>query len=309
MSTRIKIASALCLAALAAPAFGGVNSVASLADPLGNGGASARALGMGSAFVGLADDSSALFWNPAGLGTLQNAEVALHHNSWLAGIIQETLVGALPLGRLGGAALSANYVNYGSLAGYDESGNRTDNYSPTRFGMGAGWGIEVLPRVFAGAALKASTQTIADSSYTNVSADLGALWIPEPNIRLGLSYANVGTPVAGYALAQALRLGGSYGVDFSPSNRLLLALSSSIEPSGVNKVQLGLEDMISSMLALRLGYQAGLADSRIDGLSGLTAGLGIRYEGFGLDYAWLPYGDLGSTHRISLGYQFGRHRS
>jgi hypothetical protein len=86
----------------------------------------------------------------------------------------------------------------------------------------------------------------------------------------------------------------------------LLALSGAIEPMGVNRVQVGAEDLIRKFLALRVGYQANLAETQIEGLTGLTAGLGVIYEGFGLDYAFLPYGDLGSTHRISLSYKFGQ---
>ena len=63
--------------------------------------------------------------------------------------------------------------------------------------------------------------------------------------------------------------------------------------------------MILSFLALRVGYQANLADNQIQGLTGLTAGIGVTYEGLGLDYAYLPYGDLDNTHRISLSYKFG----
>jgi hypothetical protein len=35
-------------------------------------------------------------------------------------------------------------------------------------------------------------------------------------------------------------------------------------------------------------------------MTGLTAGLGVRFKGFGLDYAFQPYGDLATSHRIAL---------
>src|SRR6185369_7483472 len=98
MNKRLMLVGLLGLGALGSPGFSAVSSVAGLANPMDNAGVSARAVGMGSAFVGVADDSSALFWNPAGLGGLDNVELALHHNSWLAGIIQETAVLALPMG-------------------------------------------------------------------------------------------------------------------------------------------------------------------------------------------------------------------
>lgn len=302
------LATALGFMALAQSGFSTVNSVAGLANPLDNSGISARAVGMGWAFVGVADDSSALFWNPAGLGDLKNPEVALHHNSWLAGIIQETAVVALPMGNLGGFGFSGNYVNYGTLSGYDTSGTQISDYTPTRYGFSLGWGKEILEDLSAGVALKGFMQSIDDISYSGLSVDLGGLWCPTKNLRVGAAFTNLGTTVEGYAQASAMRLGGSYRFDFSRNNHLLLAASAALEPQGVNRLQVGAEDVIFSFLALRVGYQANLADSQIKNLTGLTAGIGVMFEGFGLDYAYLPYGDLDTAHRISLSYKFGQSK-
>jgi hypothetical protein len=55
------------------------------------------------------------------------------------------------------------------------------------------------------------------------------------------------------------------------------------------------------MVALRTGYQFG----RNTGAgSGFSVGMGLTFSNLGLDYAFVPYGDLGDTHRISLGYKF-----
>ncbi|HPT47104.1 MAG TPA: UPF0164 family protein, partial [Candidatus Rifleibacterium sp.] len=42
-------------------------------------GVGARALGMGSAFTAVADDSTASFWNPAGLARLEKSEGSFMH--------------------------------------------------------------------------------------------------------------------------------------------------------------------------------------------------------------------------------------
>jgi hypothetical protein len=42
-------------------------------------GAGVRSLGMGGAFAGLADDGSALYWNPAGIAQLRDSEVSAMH--------------------------------------------------------------------------------------------------------------------------------------------------------------------------------------------------------------------------------------
>jgi len=44
-------------------------------------------------------------------------------------------------------------------------------------------------------------------------------------------------------------------------------------------------------------------------MSGLSVGAGIVWGSAKLDYAFVPYGDLGNTHRISLGYRFGSYKS
>ncbi len=53
-----------------------------------------------------------------------------------------------------------------------------------------------------------------------------------------------------------------------------------------------------------MGGQAALSDNQIGGLTGFTAGAGLRFGDFSLDYAFVPYGDLGTSHRISLGFDF-----
>ena len=66
-----------------------VTSAAGLVSPLSALGASARADAMGGAFTGLADDSSALFFNSAGLSGLSNARISLNHNSYLGGTFEQ----------------------------------------------------------------------------------------------------------------------------------------------------------------------------------------------------------------------------
>jgi hypothetical protein len=290
---------------LAAAAHGAVSSVASLANPLDNNGGGARAEGMGSAFVGVADDAETMLWNPAGLALLPTTEMELDHNSWVGGILQETGVVTIPAGDLGGFGVDADYINYGTLASYDSNGNPLGDYSPYRFGLGAGWGKELLPGFSAGLSVNGSTQNIDGSNYSDLSGDLGALWCPIPNLRVGLAYINLGTQVAGYALDSALNGGASYRFDLTENNRLLLAGSAAWEPQGVNRLQVGAEDTIQSTLALRIGYEDSLASTDITGMTGLSAGLGLILGGLTVDYAFLPYGDLGVSNRISLGYKFG----
>ena len=54
--------------------------------------------------------------------------------------------------------------------------------------------------------------------------------------------------------------------------------------------------------AVRGGYSTHLKD--IDGLKGLTAGMGLGFGWMTFDFAWIPFGDLGQTFRYSLSARF-----
>jgi hypothetical protein len=61
-------------------------------------GAGARALGMGGAFVALADDASATYWNPAGIVSLSNTELEAMHAEQFGNLINYDFVAvAFPL--------------------------------------------------------------------------------------------------------------------------------------------------------------------------------------------------------------------
>lgn len=56
-------------------------------------GIGARALGMGSGFVALANDASAAYWNPAGLATLSKPEMLFMHSEQLGSLANHDYLG------------------------------------------------------------------------------------------------------------------------------------------------------------------------------------------------------------------------
>jgi len=279
-----------------------IKSAGSLAMPSIWEGGTARAMSMGSAVVAVPQGSASLFWNPAGLGRMNDCmEVGLHHNSGLDDSIHETGVIGMPLGVLGGVAASLSYVNNGSFQGRDSAGNITSDYTAGDMGASVGWGKEWFESISIGAVLKYNHQTLANTSYNAYAADLGFLWNPIDYLDLGLTYSNLGTKVADSTLDSGCRVGASYQV----SEKTLLAVSSELKTGGFDRVQLGVETYIYPIVALRAGYIQSLVDTKLDGLNNLTAGLGITIvKNIILDYAYIPYGDLGTSQRISLTYKF-----
>ncbi len=279
-------------------------SAASGAVPLLNLQGSARDLGMGSAFVAVADDGSALFYNSAGLSGMRSPEVSLHHNSYLAGTFQETLSAAFPAGNKGGLGLALSYINWGALDLRDSSGVSQGAFNDTDIGLTAAWGMEWTEGFSAGVAVRAVQQKVVNDLYTSLAGDLGVLWSPVKNFRLGAAYSNLGTAVAGHSLTGQFQGGASATFDLSSRDRFLLALSGSWFSTNLGAAQAGGELVLDKRWSLRAGYQLPFTDNQVSGFTNFTAGAGVKIESLSLDYAYLPFGSLGVSHRVSLSYQF-----
>lgn len=281
-----------------------IQPAAGSAENLENAGASARAFGMGSAYVAVSDDPSAFFWNPASLTGLSNPQLALHHDSYLAGTFQETLVYSFPAQSLGAMAFALNYINWGTLDLRDGFGNSQGSFNDTDVGLNLGWGKELIPGFSVGLGFQGVQEKIVDSLYTDFAARLGLLWIPGGNFQFGAAYSNLGTDVAGYGLAQSLQLGGTWRMNAGKSSGLLLAMEGNWEPQGISLLQWGLEGNLNHVLMLRGGYELPLNGEITGGGTALSAGAGLRWGPWSFDYAFVPYGSFGVSNHLSLAYDF-----
>ena len=289
--------------------------------PLQQSAGTARAAAMGSAVVAVPQGSASLLWNPAGLSRMTCSEIGLHHNSGLGDTVQETAIFGIPLGpvkrcdtdckggALGGIAASFGYVNYGSFGGKDDIGLDAGNYHAGDFSGSLGWGMELLPGFSGGIAFKGNQSDFAGKSYNAFTTDIGFLYTLIPALDLGVTYSNInlGSKIGGSQLTSGWRLGAAWTVD----RHLLLAVSGELQNQAVNRLQVGTEYLIGNtenkvnVLALRAGYQANYPNPQLSGLTGLTLGLGYTItRSVALDYAMVPTGELGTSHRFSLTLKF-----
>jgi len=281
-------------------------SAAGFAFPSIQEGASARALAMGSTYVGIAEGSASLLWNPAGLATLQDPEIALHHESGLVGATQEIAVLGVPLGNGNGLGLSVNYEDDGTFDGHDATGAGTGDYSARTYGASLGWGFRAPLGFSLGLALKANRQELADTDLNAFAGDAGILWSRSPLLSVGAAYTNLGPDVDGSQLAQGFQAGVSSYVGKGGDYQWLFALSGEALTRGANSVHLGVEHTLYQLLALRAGYAFDVPDPTTTGdLQGWTFGGGLIIQRISIDYAFVPLAGLGNTQRVSLTYNFG----
>lgn len=275
----------------------------------------ARALGMGEAYTAVADDISCVYYNPAGLAAgAQGRELSFSH----AFHLQDTAVSQVGFMRRPYAA-AITYFSAGELEGRDASAGLTGNFTARDVAVQFSRGFKFGP-FDAGASGKVISQKIKSTGATSFAADLGLLYrFKGTPYSAGASLVNIGTKVKfkEESFPLPLKLKAGVAANFA-SPRLLLALDGELPNDGPAAIRAGAEFKGLDGIALRLGYRTttsgqrdavlgrgfGDAVSGVAGMYGFFAGAGFVYSGFSLDYALLPYGDLGTAHRFSVGMKF-----
>ena len=271
-----------------------------------------RPISMGKAFVAVADDANAGYWNPAGLSILNGAQLsamysnpmnyALVNDAGVKDIGYHTVSMAFPLG-FGALGLSLAYMSVGEIEVVeDATGPTGETFDDKELGIIASYASRITDQIHLGVNLKFVQQQIWDDKGSGMGLDLGALYEPVYNLTFGLMLQDLVEPKIKLleegvtnSIPRKIRLGASYRV----MDDMVLIATGMDKTSGRSvKFHIGAE--VKPMrsfkdLAFRAGYTSDTGE--------LSAGLGVRVSVFQLDYGF-GFLDLGSTHRISLTANF-----
>jgi tetratricopeptide (TPR) repeat protein len=274
-------------------------------------GVGGRAAAMGDAQTAAVDDSMALYWNPAALGRLAQNEAGFMHNSYFQGIDQDVLTYAQPLARGGTLGFGLTTLRVSGIDGYDAGSAPTTELTATDTLLTAGWGkawedMPLLPGLHTGVNLKYLQKKLGGDSATAFLGDLGFLhevqdgWAE--SLRTGIVMENLGTGLSfgGESSDAPTRL--RFGVAYPTLGDDLTLAADAVSPAGGDlHFGLGVDYRLLDIVSFRLGFK-----NQSDAADGLTYGLSFGNRRFHLDYALVPYGDLGESHRVSVGFRFGR---
>ena len=265
-------------------------------------GIGAKAMGMGESHVAATDDLYASYWNPAGLARLQQPQLALMHNEWFAGINHEFIGFALPVGDIGTVGASANFLSFGELQGRDRDGNETTIFRPYDLAVIVSYARNITTALAFGTNAKFLREQIADESGTGIAFDFGGLYtFSELPLSLGFNAQHVGPRVRFIEEAFGLPFTFRFGAAYRPWGDAFMITADVVRPSDNDiTTGVGAAYTIANILQLRTGYKYKLGGNDLGGTSGLTGGFGLTLRRFQIDYALVPFGVLGLTHRFSL---------
>jgi long-subunit fatty acid transport protein len=264
-----------------------------------NVGVNAKAEAMGGAYTAIADNSSSVNINPAGMTQIPNSQVSVMHNEYLLDITQDYFSYVTKVGThaFGGSLI---YLDAGSQSGYTASNEFTGTFRPTNYALTFAYGADAGKVVSYGVAIKYIKEKIQSFSGTTFAVDGGVLYKPDKNWRYAAALSNLGSGLkldqTSDPLPLTLKLGTAYVWDKLP---LTTAFDIYLIKRESPEYHLGLQYMLQKIVAVRMGY-----NSAYDAGSGLTFGIGLNQPNYAVDYAYIPSKDLGDSHRFSLSLNF-----
>ena len=294
-----------------------------------------RPAGMGGAFAGIANDINTIFWNPAGLTSVQDRELTAMQHFSFADINNQTV----------GYAQRTERFTWGAsfLGSFTEIERRI---SPTKepdstvtvggFATGLSLAFPLGSAMSVGGTAKMISQQLDIQNSYGVAADVGILLrLVDNHLGIGVAVQNAGFLDGGENLPIAIRAGMAYRTWKEPVGGTSSPDASVGETSGLDASEsddevlpalelwafgadahiplidaapsfhVGAERWFYDAVAARIGYRIGLNDNPANGLA---LGIGVRRSGddalanidFQFDYAYVPDAYVGNAHRVSV---------
>jgi hypothetical protein len=226
-------------------------------------GVGARGFAMGDAMETIADDASAVFWNPAGLTLAEGRTAFVAQTSWLAGIEHTALALSMPLSQIPGniafSAVSLSSPDMLVTSVSDQEGALGQTFNVVNYALGIGYGIKLTDKFSFGAHGKIVHENYANGlgeadgygAGTTWAVDVGTLFLTGyKTLRLGMSIRNFGPE---------MQLGGAF-IDYDEGDTITTTIEEP-DPSGIGYIQTEVADELpfkphSLPLTFRFGMSA-----------------------------------------------------
>lgn len=210
----------------------------------------------------------------------------------------------VPINKNSGIGVSVVYFDMGTLTRMSETGIEQGTFGANDKVVTLSYGLKFNESFAAGISAKYLQQKIDDVSYSGYAASLSGLYLISDTFYIGSGINNFGSKVNGFELPTDFYLAVTGNVS---ENSSVVAQFDSYFNDDINDLKLAAETKFEN-LRFRIGYRFPLVKNEVDDttefISNLTAGLGLNFDFLSVDYAWLPKGDVGTTHMFSILIKF-----
>ena len=256
----------------------------------------------------------------AGAASVQDMAWSAFRNAAAIPFFSGSLDAGLNWQRWAPDGLPANHVNFGtgvkisdvfgfSVGGAYQMGEPYDGFRPYDAVVNLGAGYRITEAFSAGVSFRYAASAIAPQmDLSAFAADFMLMYRVQPGLQVAAGIASVGTQVksdsgAAFSLPASAVVAVSYRNAFAADHAVEGNLDVDVFFSGNVTAALGVEYGFRDMLFVRAGYHYGTEAAVLPSFA--TVGLGARYAGVRLEFAYLTASEiLGNTMTLGLGYSF-----
>jgi hypothetical protein len=318
------------------PARIGTASGEQLLVPVG-----ARDLAMGGANIAFSSGLDAIYWNPAGLPSMNTNVAAVFSTMQIFSDINVNYLAAgIAAGKLGHLGFSIKAFDFGDIpitTNQDIDGVSGATFSPTFLTIGVTYAKRLTDVIQVGGNVKFLSESVPQASANAIAFDVGIQYHNIGNLQgvsMGLAVKNIGTnvqyggsafltpaddfeagrtdfrerPIADHQLPAAVELGLGYQRDINENNSFIVDGIFQNNNFGNDNWRVGLEYSFKDLIALRGGYVSTLDTGSDDELYSFTAGLGLHFllgkTDITIDYAFRDsqYFDGNNMFQLQFGF-------
>lgn len=272
----------------------------------------ARPSAMAGAFISISGDIHSIYFNPAGLATIDKPIASVTYLNHLLDFQSGFVAYSRPLKSVGTLAVAMNYMNYGEFSETDINGDEVGTFSAGSYYLTTSLARKINKDISVGGSAKIIYSTIDSYSSSAIAADFGVIYhVPFiPDLDLGAGIFNLGAVMSTFIdekdpLPLNFALGFSKKLAHLPF-RYSVTASKYIDDD--IQVNIGGEFMPSEGVFIRLGYNSLGRNQTLgatgDQFAGVSLGLGMNWRQYQFDYALSSYGAIGYLNRISFSYIF-----
>lgn len=298
-----------------------------------------RAVGQGGAFVAVANDASALYWNPGGLSRYGRSEVMFSHTNWLVGTKFDWAGALINLDGTNAVGVSFTQLSYGDELVTTETSQlgTGETWSASDVAIGLTYARNLTDRFSIGGTAKFIQQRIWNETSSSAAVDVGLLYLTDfSGLKIGMCISNYGADMrldgkdlyrpidvdpanAGtnktivarlktddWPLPLFFRAGVSIDAFKMEDLRFSIAADALRPSDNAETVNVGGELSWNEILFFRAGMKSlFLADSQ----EGFSLGGGARWDltntmGLGFDYSYQDFGLFGGIQQFALSITF-----
>ncbi|TMQ48346.1 MAG: PorV/PorQ family protein [Candidatus Eisenbacteria bacterium] len=279
-------------------------------------GVGARAAAMGGAFVGVADDATALFWNAAGIARIDSdkSELSLNHASWPAELSFDQVGYVFHFKRIPGAfgvharALTMDPMVETTAFQPDPEVGTGSTFDAGMLSAGFTYARSFTDKFSAGVTANFIHEGLADLSQQTFAFDVGTLYdVGTLGMKIGMAIANIGSQIK-FIERQAripaiFRVGTSAALIQTADQKLVGSFEFSHPPDNSERVNVGAEYGFHKYAFLRGGYNINYDAEGVAGGVGFHFPVSVAGQA-DLDYAYTDMKELGGAHRFSIKFIF-----